>query len=508
MELKSLTYIMYATIVIIAYFSVKRIKNAQKIVLLLANIFFIFKTSGIKSLAIIIVLTLFSYYMGILIENTILNGKKNKAKYLMWFNVICSISILCYFKFFKDTFALVQDLLLARGITVSSLVSPIGISYYTLSMIAYVIDIYHKKHLAEKNIIDYLVFITFFPSIVQGPINLYKKVAPQLKETHEPNADRILMGIQRVIWGYLKKVIIADRIGILVIAILQDETSSGILLFWAMVLYSFQIYADFSGGIDVIMGISEILDIKLTENFKSPLVSKSITEYWQRWHISLGEFMEKYIYYPIVLNRNVMNFSKKIPNKYLQKVFSATLASVVVFVIVGIWHGTGWNYVVYGCYQALFVSLAVLLGSVYKKMRITLRIPDKSISWNFFQTIRTFTILTFGRYFIRSKDLTQAFNLFRRTFSEFKWSGIHIFFDGTLSNYGLDYKNVYLMNCCIILMILVDVLHEKKYRFREMIMKQDIVFRYVVYLFAIFAIIILGIYGPEFNSSSFIYQEF
>ena len=122
--------------------------------------------------------------------------------------------------------------------------------------------------------------------------------------------------------------------------------------------------------------------------------------------------------------------------------------------------------------------------------------------------IRTFMILTFGRYFIRAKDLDQAFALLGRTFSGFKWGGIHIFFDGTLFEYGLDQKNVYLMYGCIILMIFVDVLHEKKYKFRESLMQQDIVFRYAVYLIVIFAIIIFGIYGPEFSSSSFIYQEF
>ena len=133
------------------------------------------------------------------------------------------------------------------------------------------------------------------------------------------------MGIQRSVWGYFKKLVVADRIGILVMGILQDENAVGPVVVYALILYSFQIYADFSGGIDVIMGISEMLDISLTENFRSPLVSTSVTEYWQRWHISLGEFMEKYIYYPIVLNRNVMKFSKKIPGKYISRAFSALL---------------------------------------------------------------------------------------------------------------------------------------------------------------------------------------
>lgn len=423
MGLKSLSYIAFVAIVALIYFAVYRVKNAQKYVLLLANLFFIYAVSGKKSLMIIIALIIISYVLGGLVESSLLKGEKVKAKYFLWLSVFFSVGILCYFKFFKDTFNLIRNVAMQHGITLSALVSPVGISYFTLTMIAYIIDVYHKKHKAEKNFIDYLTFITYFPSIIEGPINLYNKVAFQIKAIHRFDTNRVVLGMQRLLWGYIKKVVIADRIGIIVCGILQDETLTGFILFWAMVLYSFQIYADFSGGIDVIMGISEIFDIKLTENFKSPLVSKSVTEYWQRWHISLGDFMEKYIYYPIVLNRSMMKFSKKIPSKYLQKVFSAIIASIIVFIIVGIWHGTGWNYVVYGCYQALFVSSAVLLRPVCKKLVSLVHIPDDSISWRLFRVLRTFIILTIGRYFIRAKDLTQAFGLLKKSFIDFKWGG-------------------------------------------------------------------------------------
>ena len=488
MELKSITYVVFALAVAALYYGAGAMKYGQRCVLLAANLIFITVTSDIRSLVIIAVCTAISYFAGLRIEKAVLEKRKDKARRLFWLDVALSLVILCYFKFFKDTFALLRGFLAGKGIHVSDLVSPIGLSYFTLTMIAYASDIYHKKHPAERNFLDYFVFITYFPSIVQGPINLYRKTAP--------------------LWGYIQKVVIADRIGILVMAILKDDAAGGFLLFWAMVLYSFQIYADFSGGIDVIMGLSEMLDIQLTENFRAPLVSRSITEYWQRWHMSLGEFMEKYLYYPIVLNRSVMKFSRKIPNNYLKKVFSATLASVIVFVLVGIWHGTGWNYVVYGCYQAFFVSTAVLLGPWYKKARAGLHIRESALSWRLFRSLRTFLILTFGRFFIRARDLPQAFSLMRRTFRNFSWRQIHVLFDGTLSNYGLDRKNIRLMYLGILLLIAVDILHERKVKLRETVCRQDVVTRFVIYLLAVFAIVIFGIYGPEFSSSSFIYQEF
>lgn len=505
MELKSLSYILFILITIIAYFASCRKKTAQRLVLIIANITFILLAADLRSLIIILLLVTFVYFMGIFIGNAVSKKEKKKSQILMWVSVVFVICVLCYFKFFKESFEAIRAAFSENGFDISELITPIGISYYSLTFIAYLVDVYHKKYSAEKNYLDFLVFITFFPSIIQGPIGLYKTVAPQFKEQHYFEWNRVVKGLQRILWGYFKKVVIADRIGIIVLAILKDDSAAGFLIFWSMVLYSFQIYTDFSGGIDVIMGVSEILDIKLLENFKAPLVSKSVTEYWQRWHMSLGAFMEKYIYYPIVLNRSVMKFSKKIKNSYLQKVFSATLASVIVFVIVGIWHGTGWNYVVYGCYQAIFVSSAVLLGPSYKKWKTALHINDESISWQVFAIIRTFVILVFGRMLIRAKDLTQAIELYKKTFS--KWNP-EVLFNGTLYEYGLDIKNYYLMIACIILVIVVDVIHYKKIQIRELILRQDVVFRYAIYFIAIFAIIIFGIYGGEFTSASFIYQGF
>lgn len=500
MELKSLEYVFFCLAVILVYYLSRKINDkAQKIVILLANLILIYSLTNVSTLVLILLLAAFVFLIGKWLNKT-------GSKTVLWIGIVGVVGLLCYFKFFKESYLTLQTFLLSKGVHLSDLIVPVGISYYSLSLTAYLLDISHKKIEPEKNYVDFLTFMTFFPSIIEGPINMYKKLSPQLKESHSFNPDNLIKGFQRAIWGYFKKVVIADRIGILVMGILSDGSSYGVMIFWAMVLYSFQIYTDFSGGIDVIMGVAEAMDIKLSENFKAPLCSKSVTEYWQRWHMSLGEFMEKYIYYPIVLNRKVMKFSKKIKNSYLQKVFSATLASIIVFIVVGIWHGTGWNYVVYGCYQAVFVSSAVLLGPTYKKWKNKLHINDKCISWRIFAVLRTFIILTFGRYFIKAGDLSQAFDLFDRTFSSNV--NIGVLFDGTMLNYGLDFKNQMIMYMSIILLIIVDIVHFNNVKIREVFMKQDIVFRYVIYIVAMMAIVIFGIYGPGFAGASFIYQGF
>ncbi len=507
MSIKSLTFLVFVLAVFCVYYALQK-TNLQKFVLLAAGIVCMVSMSSIAATGLVVILALCVYGIAIHME-TLIKAKEGAVsgavKRWLAFAIVLDIGLLLYFKFFKNTYLLLQSFFSAKNITLAELVVPIGLSYYTLALYGYLMDIYHKKYAAEKDFLLFLAYVTYFPAVIEGPINLYKKVAPQFREQHFFNGQRVVMGLQRCLWGYFKKIVIADRIGILVMGILQEDTAVGPLLFYAMVLYSFQIYTDFSGGIDVMMGVSETLDIKLTANFRSPLISSSVSEYWARWHISLGVFMEKYIYYPIALNRNVMKFSKKISNKYLSKAFSSALASFIVFIIVGIWHGTGWNYVVYGLYQAMFVAGAVLLMPVYKKGKSILHINDTTLGWKIFMVLRTFTILVFGRILIKAANLQGAGRFLQRMFAE---ANPHALFDGTVYQFGLDYKNVYLMYACILLVIAVDVLHEKGVHFRELLMRQGIIFRYIVYYIVIFAIVVFGIYGPEFHSADFIYQAF
>ncbi len=505
MELKSAGYCAFALVAIAAYFCFQKNRTAQRNVILIASALLIVSLGGLKTLILMLFIAFIVFRLGLSIEKSTAEKDVKKARRLMFAGVFFVLGCLCYFKFFTFTFEAFRAVMEGRGLSFGKLVFPVGLSYYSLSMTAYLIDIYHKKHPAEKSFPDILEFFFYFPSIIEGPINLYAKTEPQMKEAHSFDGDRAFLGLLRVLWGYIKKVVIADRIGILVTGILSDKETHGFILFFAMILYSFQIYTDFSGGIDVIMGISEILGIKLTENFKAPLVAGSVTEFWQRWHMSLGKFMEKYVYYPIVLNKRVIKLSKKIPWKYLQRAFSATIASIGVFILVGIWHGTGWNYVVYGCFQALFVSSAVLLGPVYKKARTSLKIDEKAASYRFLTALRTFIILTFGRYFIRSANLTGTFDLLGRTFSEWR---ISCLFNGELLHYGMDIKNLYLMYISIVLIIITDILADRKANIREWILKQDSLFRYSVYLAGMFFVIIFGIYGAGYDATSFIYQAF
>ena len=252
---------------------------------------------------------------------------------------------------------------------------PLGLSFYTFQTMGYLIDVYRGKYAAEKNIFRMALFTTYFPSILQGPINRYDDLSGQLFEPHKFDDMRFREGILRMLWGFFKKMIIAERAVIIVNEIFDgfvQHRYQGFTLVFGILLYGVQLYADFAGGMDIIFGASEMFGIRLRENFRQPYMARSISEFWQRWHMSLGNWMKDYVFYPIALSRpfaKMQKTLKKKVNPYFGKVFPSFLASFMVFILVGIWHGANWKFVFYGIYQATFVSTETLFEKPYADMR-------------------------------------------------------------------------------------------------------------------------------------------
>lgn len=500
LELKSFPFVLFVALFIIIYFLLQNTK-IQKYFILLADLCILFVMSGFVNLFVVMGICLCVYLSALGMDKY--KKDKKKVNLCFWFGILADLGTLLTFKYYSVAFNSIMNAISGNGnVEIIHLIAPIGLSYYTLSMATYLVDVKHKKCSCEKSYLDLLSFALYFPAIIEGPFSLYKKLSPQLKENHYFDIDRLRSGFLRILWGFFLKNVIADRTGILVNGILADEAAVGITVFVGMFLYSFQLYADFGGGINVIMGISEIMGIELAENFKSPLVSKSVTEYWQRWHMTLGTVMEKYVYYPMVLGKTMRNLSKKLKNEYLKKVLGATLANFLVFILVGIWHGTGWNYVVYGLYQAFFTSMAIFCKPVYNKMKEICRINEEAFSWKLFTVVRTFVILIIGRMFIKTGELSQAFTLIKRLFTKFN---PYALFDGSMLQYLDNQREAYLIILGVIIMFFVDIMHDRGFRFRKWIAQKDIIFRYAFYVFAFFVIIILGIYG---DNTPYIYAQY
>lgn len=288
MTFVSIYFFIFILVLAILYFCIP--KNWRWIVLLLGSAVF-YALGGMEILAMVLVTTLIAYIAGILIERTEVADRKKRRLFLS-----IAIVIIAGFLVFTKCYSL-------AGWNISYFVIPVGISYYTFSIISYLADIYWKRDQAEKNYFKLALFVLYFPKVLQGPISRHKQLGPQLTEGHSFDYTNMCYGVQLMLWGYFKKMVIADRVAIVTGTILGDYTSyGGAVLLTGVVLASVQLYCDFSGYMDIARGVSQIFGINLDENFNHPFFSKSAAEFWRRWHITLGTWFKDYIYMPLVIS--------------------------------------------------------------------------------------------------------------------------------------------------------------------------------------------------------------
>ena len=440
------------------------------------------------------------------------NQAKKKTKWILLTGVILVLGILICMKYF-NFFAGNANLLLAKiGIQIPTMrfLLPLGISFYTLQAVAYMTDVYRGKYDADTHVGKFMLFMSYFPQIVQGPIARYNQLANQFYEEHSFDYKRVMYGVQLILWGWMKKMIIADRIAIPVNEIFNHYTQyHGLMIFLGAAFYGLQVYADFSGGMDIARGVSQIFGIELELNFKQPYFSRSVEEFWRRWHITLGSWMRDYVFYPLSLSKYFGKLSKqsrKIFGNFVGKRLPAFLAMFIVYFLVGFWHGANWTYIVYGIWNGIFIVLGILLEEVYNKARTKCGIEEESFTWKLFQMLRTFSVISLGRLFSNAGSLNASLHMFRLMTQ--KWYDLSALVDGTLARLGLDTANWIILAIFVLIMLLVDNQHEKGVQIREKIASQNIVFRWAIYYGAILALLIFGLYGPGYDSAGFIYEQF
>lgn len=522
-----MAFIGFTIVLTLLYFLLP--KKYQWIMLLIASIAF-YLAGGWHGAIYILVTIVSQYFLALALEKKNdemqrkmseqeFDGKQKKQikkeyasqkKRFVLLSVLINIGILAFLKYANVA---IDSFNQSFGIQVDSLgiLIPLGLSYYTFKSIGYVIDVYRGRIKAQRNIFKLALFISYFPALVQGPIDRYEDLADQLFAEHDFSYKRLSFGAQRMLGGYIKKLVIADRAAILVNEIVGNYASKGYVgftVFLSVALYAFQIYADFSGGMDIVIGLSEIFGISLTENFRHPFLATSVAEYWQRWHITLGAWMRTYVFYPLSLSSAFNKLSKKCRKRFgdkFGKLIAPSLASFISFLLIGMWHGVGWKYVIYGLYQAFFVSTGTLFEDAYAGGRTLFKVNEASKGWHVFRVLRTFFVVTMSRYIALAKNVPDIANLFKATFTHFNpW----VFFDGTFYTLGLDRQNFFLLLTSIVGLMVVDSIQERGVRIRESIAKSNMALRWCIYYGAIFALIIFGLYGPGYDATSFIYQNF
>ena len=393
-----------------------------------------------------------------------------------------------------------------KQIGVLNLTLPLGISFYTFQSISYVVDVYRGKHKAQGNFFKHALFVSFFPQLLQGPIGRYERLGSQLYEGHSYNLKELQFGVQRILWGFFKKMVLADRVNAAVLLIFHNYWNYG---GWynvlGVLLYSIQLYADFSGGIDIVIGIAQMFGITMDENFRQPYFSRSISEFWRRWHITLGTWMKDYIFYPFSLSKSMAKFGKWSKKKFgnnVGKLLPVGLADILVFFVVGVWHGAAWKYIMYGIYNGVIVAGSGMLAPVYAKIQEKLHINPKKWWYQGFCIIRTFILVNIGFYFDMANDLRAANAMLVQTVTKAHISQLSM---AAVKAVGLTSQDLLIVIAGCIIIFVVSLLKEKGINIRETIASYNIVIRWIIYI--VFIMFIL-IYGSTSTTSDFIYANF
>ena len=433
-------------------------------------------------------------------------AKQRARRVLILFAVIL-IGMLVYSKIGKWLIEQVSTLTAGKTIDVTVLTA-IGISYYTFSLVGYLADVYWRKCKPEKNFFRLLLFCSFFPKVLQGPISSFKNLGPQLREPHHFDYRSFTFGIQRMCWGYFKKLVIADRLAMLVNHVFGMSSPAGAYVLVAAIFSAFQLYCDFSGCMDIVLGISEALGLQVEENFNHPFFARSAAEFWRRWHITLGAWFKDYIYMPIAVSPKMLRFGKFLKN-HVGARFSRTVVTLIptyiVWILTGLWHATGWNYLVWGLMWGTLIGLSVAFDREIRKLSKFFHINTDAGSWKVFQMVRTFLIFCVGRMITIPGDLAVTGKLFHNLFAKFQpW----LLVDGSLYSIGLDRPNFLLSIVCLLLLWFVSWREERGVRMRERLAESNLVFRWIIYYALFFAILIFGIYGPGYDASAFVYMNY
>ena len=399
-----------------------------------------------------------------------------------------------------------SPLLTAMGRPALNLLLPLGISFYTFQSMGYLIDVYNGKYAPQRNPAKFALFISFFPQLIQGPIARFDQLAAQLETPHRFDIANIERGALLMLWGFFKKKVIADRALPLVSAVFgQQEAYGGAVIVVAVLLYSLQQYCDFSGGIDLVTGIAELFGIRLAPNFRRPYFSVSLADFWRRWHISLGAWMRDYVFYPFALTRPMQRLAKSARRAFgadVARALPAALGNILVFLLVGVWHGATGNYVAWGLYNGLILAASALLEPAYRRFGERHARLVKSRGFYVFRIIRTFVIVNIGWYFDRCLHLTDAFAMLGKTLCSPMLSQL---MDGTLLTLGVSLGDYAVLLGALIILVTVSVMQEHGVSMRKWLMTLSLPRRWLLLYILLFYTMFF--YVPD-AMTGFIYAVF
>lgn len=472
MDFLSLNYNIFLCITVAVYYILpKKIRWYS----LLAGSFIFYFISAPNSILTFFSMILISYGAAHMIQYTSFM-KRTPRKYIL---AACILVITAPLFFSKYIFA---------GTTV---LAPLGLSFFTLQMISYITDVYRGNILPQKNFFKYALFISFFPQILQGPIPRYAQLNRQLWKGHSFNEKKFVKALQLILWGFFLKLMIADKAAVIVNTVFDNyEMYRGCYVILAGILYSIQLYTDFLACVTLAQGAAALFGIELVDNFNHPYLSTSIQDFWRRWHISLSSWLRDYIYIPLGGNRR---------GKLKKYVFL-----VITFIVSGMWHGNGFQYIVWGLFHAACQMIGNLTFHFREQLYQRLGFEQNNFFKRQIKRIITFFLVTIAWIIFRADNLQIAHSMILSIFTVHNpW----IIFDDSIFLLGLSWKEFVLLLLSIGILAYSSVLQEK-ICIRDKIIAQPLIIRWTIYIFAIIVIYVGGTYGFGFDSQDFIYGGF
>lgn len=530
MSYTSLAFALFFLILFAVYYFVP--KKLQWMVLLAGSVtFYLF--SGVKYILYVVITALTTYITAILAYQNkkqfaeklpnlreslsadevraAIKRSENKSKAFMLCAVFVDLGILIVLKYLDFVLTNINTFLPEEAaLPLFSFILPLGLSFYTFSAVGYVVDVNRGKYEPERNFAKFFLYLTYFPQIIQGPIPRFEELAPQLFGEHKAEFKNIRDGFQLVLWGGFKKLVIADNIAAIVAAMLKNtDTLSGMELWMGMFCWGIQLYTDFSGGIDVSRGVSGMLGITLSVNFKRPYFATDLTDYWNRWHISLSNWLKDYFFYPVAFSKGygrISKFTKKKFGKFIAKTVPVGILSLILFTVIGIWHGANWGEVLFGVFNGVVILISTLCEPLFVKMRKRFCL-SQSVLFRIFQSIRTFLIITVARVISLPSNIAIAGSMLLTMFGIRGTQASFFSLSGQMVQAG-DWKT-YLPACCgCILLFVVSFVEEKGHSIRDIINRKPMPVRVVIMSLGTVAIILFGAYGIGYEASNFIYSNY
>jgi alginate O-acetyltransferase complex protein AlgI len=391
MLFNSLSFAIFFPVVAIVHFL---IPQKARVPFLLAASCIFYMAFVPKYILILFSLITLDFFLAQFIEKH--SGRQRLA--LLWISICANLGMLFFFKYWNfftvNVAALAAFLHWNYSPMLLTVVLPLGLSFHIFQSLSYVIEVYRGRFLPERNYLVYALYVMFFPQLVAGPIERPQHLLPQFHKPHAFDALRARRGLERMLWGFFKKLVIADNIGAIVASLYSTTSSDGPMLLLAAVLFTFQIYNDFSGYSDIAVGTALVLGYDIMENFERPLSSRSIPEFWRRWHISLSSWLRDYLYYPLALTGRISR----------ARLYASLF---VTFVLIGLWHGANWTFVIFGALHGIFVTVSSMSEQLRKV--ILAQLPSAPRFRHFLQVVTTFSLFTFSLIFFRAQDVQHAF---------------------------------------------------------------------------------------------------